>query len=339
MKNVNTHVHEYSLLKASKPLMRYKDGSDFSKWQKEARKLLETLLGLPLEKCDHDFTIEYKIEFDDYYDTRFLFQTEKDYYVACHLLVPKDVAEPIPLTICCSGHGSGMHLALDRVKNEKDLRSLEEWPPRVMGLRSIKEKRCALVIESRNFGEASLEGYGTSCRESSKIALLNGRTALGGRVWDVMRSLDVIEENFPQVDMDDIVCTGTSGGGTTTYYTACLDERIKIVAPSSSICNFEDSIAAMHHCMCNYVPGIRKYFEMGDMAGMIAPRHLVISAGYYDEIFPLFGTKKAYQDVERLYKAAGAKSNCRLVIGEEGHFNYADLMWPVINEWLESKRC
>jgi hypothetical protein len=331
MKNINTHVHEFELLKQTVPSMRYDGSMDFKEWQGKARQKLMELLGLPFEQVDSNVLIEYTVEFDEFTEIRFLFQSEKDYYVPCHLLIPKRVSLPAPLTLCCMGHGAGMHIALGRNKNEKDIKSLEEWPHRAMALRSIKEKRCALVMEPRNFGESSLQGYGTSCTESAKIAILNGRTALGGRVWDIMRLLDVVTEHFPQVDMNDIVCTGNSGGGTTTYYAACLDERIKIAAPSCSVCNFEDSIAAMPHCMCNYVPGIRKYFEMGDMAGMIAPRRLIVAAGMQDSIFPIFGVKKAFQDIKRVYAAAGCEENCSLVIGDSGHYNYADLIWEEIN--------
>ena len=79
--------------------------------------------------------------------------------------------------------------------------------------------------------------------------------------------------------------------------------------------------------MCNYVPGIRNYFEMGDMAAMIAPRRLIIAAGMQDSIFPIFGVKKAYQQVQKAYALCGRPDRCSLVIGEGGHLNYADLIW------------
>ena len=213
---------------------------------------------------------------------------------------------------------------------------VEELPSHLMGVGGAVSgcgpAFCALVIEARNFGESSLEGYGTSCTEAAKIALLAGRTLIGERVWDAMRILDGVAECFPRVDMTDIVCTGNSGGGTVTYYLACLDERITSAAPSCSVCTFEASIAAMPHCLCNHVPSIRKYFEMGDLAGLIAPRKLVVAAGKNDEIFPLPGVKEAYGVIEKAYRAAGAENNCALVIGEGGHLNYADLIWEKLHE-------
>ena len=332
MKNSNSHRYEVEYLKRHQPLLHYDGSIPFEEWRSRVRTKLTELLGLPLERCSQDLEIVYQEETEDYTEYRFTVQTEPGYYVPCHLLIPHGCERPIPLTLCLSGHGGGMHIALGRAKTEKDEKSLAEWHHRAMGPRAIREGRCALIIEARNFGESSLEGYGTSCTEAGKIAILMGRTIIGERVWDAMRILDAVEERFAEVDMTDIVCTGNSGGGTATYYLACMDERITAAAPSCSICTYEASIAAMPHCMCNHIPGIRKYFEMGDLAGLIVPRKLVIAAGQEDAIFPIDGTKENFEQIQKIYEAAGVPENCALVVGEKGHLNYADLLWAKLHE-------
>ncbi len=333
MKTINSHEFEYGILKKSVPTMRYDGKEPFTDWQKRAKAKLAELLGLPLESCAPETVVEYVNETEDYTEYRMLIQTEPGYNVPCHLLIPKKVQLPAPLTICLSGHGGGMHVALGRAKNEEDEEALSSWYHRAMAVRAIKDGRCALVIEARNFGESSLEGYGTTCTEASKIAILMGRTVLGERVWDGMRILDVVAKDYKEyVDMSGVVCTGNSGGGTATYYLACMDERITAAAPSCSICTYEHSIAAMPHCMCNHVPSIRKYFEMGDLAGLIAPRKLVVAAGVLDDIFPIDGTKLNFEIIKYMYKSAGAEENCALVIGDKGHLNYADHLWGKLHE-------
>ena len=332
MRNKDSHLQEVNYLKNNAPLLSYDGSVPYEEWRGMVKQKLIELLGLPLEACPSELEIEYETKTEDYTEYRFTVQTEPGYFVPCHLLIPLNCAYPAPLTVCLSGHGGGMHVVLGRAKTEKDAKSLEEWPHRAMSLRAIREGRCALVIEARNFGESSLSGYGTSCTEAAKIAILMGRTVIGERVWDAMRILDAVAERFGDVDMTNIVCTGNSGGGTATYYLACLDERITAAAPSCSICTYEESIAAMPHCMCNYIPGIRKYFEMGDLAGLIAPRKLVIAAGVEDTIFPIAGTKRNFAQIERIYEAAGVPQNCALVIGEKGHLNYADHIWAKLHE-------
>lgn len=330
MKNSDSQKHEFNVLKASVPLLQYDKSISLDEWKKKAKSKLEELLGLPLNYCKPALDIEYTTEYEKYTEYRFTVETEPDYFVPCHLLIPKTEGT-VPLTLCLSGHASGMHIALGRPKTEKDEQKLRDWPHRNMAQRSLNEGRAALVIEARNFGESSLEGYGTSCKQAAKIAILMGRTVVGERVWDAMRILDAVAENFDKIDMNNIVCTGNSGGGTATYYLACLDGRITAAAPSCSICTYEDSIAAMPHCTCNYIPSIRKYFEMGDLAGLIAPRVLVIAAGKEDKIFPLDGTKRTFEQVKTIYEAAGARDNCALVVGDGGHLNYADEIWEKLH--------
>lgn len=331
MYTINSHEFEYNYLKSHKPLLRY-EGGDFYKWQREAKEKLAELLGFPYEKGECKAEIEYREEKDDHTEYRFLVETEPGYKVPCHLVVPKGDKEKYPLTICLSGHGGGMHVALGKAKCEADEKALSSWHHRAMAPRSIKEGRCGLVIEARCFGESSLKGYGTSCTEASKIAILMGRCTVGERVHDVSCILDAVADAFSFVDMERIVCTGNSGGGTATFYLGCMDERIGFVAPSCSVCTYEASIAAMEHCMCNHVPYIRKYFEMGDLAGIIAPRKLCIAAGIEDDIFPIDGTKENFELVKKCYEAAGAPGNCALVVGDKGHLNYADLIWEKLYE-------
>ena len=328
----DSHFYEYKRFCETVPRLAYDASQSFADWQKGARERLGELLGLPLDFCPSELQIEYTAQKEEHTEYRFSVQTEPGYYVPCHLLIPTGRDGRIPLTLCLSGHGAGMHIALGVAKTEKDERSLAEWPHRAMAPRAIKEGRAALVIEARNFGESSLEGYGTSCTEAAKIAILAGRTVIGERVWDAMRILDAVLRAFDMLDASDIVCTGNSGGGTAAFYLSCMDERITVAAPSCSICNFEFSIAALPHCMCNHIPSIRKYFEMGDLAGLIAPRKLIVAAGKEDAIFPREGTEKTFEIIKRMYAYAGAPEACALVWGEGGHYNYADLLWGKIKE-------
>jgi dienelactone hydrolase len=330
--NINSHLHELSCVKNHSPLLAFCDGEDFLLRRDQTASKLNELLGLPLESGAAVPITEYVRDTKEYTEHRFKVETERGYYVPCHLLVPRLGKDKYPLALCLSGHGGGMHVALGVAKNEKDEAALKSWHHRAMALRSIKEGRAALVIEARNFGEASLTGYGTSCTEASKIAILMGRTTIGERVFDAMRILDAVLASFNFIDHENIVCTGNSGGGTATYYLACLDERITVAAPSCSICTYEGSIIAMEHCMCNHIPSVRKYFEMGDLAGLIAPRYLVIAAGREDDIFPIDGTEEAYRQAFSLYLSAGVPQNCALVIGEGGHLNYADHLWQKLHE-------
>ncbi|MCL1909866.1 MAG: acetylxylan esterase, partial [Kiritimatiellaeota bacterium] len=278
--------------------------------------------------------------------TRFTIQTETGYRVPCHFCVPMggersegtarspsapeeavSAKSPYPVAICLQGHTTGMHISLGRVKHDGDSTNGD----RGFVTKAIREGFCALAIEQRGFGECGGDPVSGSprCHEATMTALLSGRTMIAGRVWDVQRAIDALR-HFPAADTNRILIMGNSGGGTTTLFASCLEPRIAYSMPSCYFCTFDDSIAAMNHCVCNFVPGIRKWFDMGDMAGMIAPRPLVIVAGSEDDIFPLDGVKKAFATAEKMYAAAGVPDKIALVVGEGGHRFYADPAWEAM---------
>ena len=313
------------------PSMRWDGTGNFSSWQEKAGKKLTELLGLPFQKCDDKFQIEYQISHAAFNETRFVFQSEEGFFVPCHFWAPKNASGPLPLVICLQGHTSGMHISMGRPKSKEDEEEISGGD-RDFAVRVIKEGYCALVMEQRCFGE--LDRMKEGCKVSSMAALLIGRTVIGERVWDLQRALDVVIKNFPEADKNKIVCMGNSGGGTTTFFASCLEPRIGYSMPSGYFCSFDDCIGAMGHCVCNFIPNIRLYFDMGDLAGLIAPRPLVIVSGVSDSIFPQTGVQKAFKEAQRMYTGAGAADKIRLVVGEGGHRFYADLGWGAMNYFI-----
>lgn len=102
--------------------------------------------------------------------------------------------------------------------------------------------------------------------------------------------------------------------------------------PSCYVCTFRASLGSIEHCECNYVPGIARYFEMADLAALIAPRPLVVVTGRQDPIFPFSGVEETVDTIRQIYAAAGAPERCRLVVGEGGHRFYAPEAWPVFRQ-------
>ena len=139
------------------------------------------------------------------------------------------------------------------------------------------------------------------------------------------------------VDAGKIICLGNSGGGTATFYAGCMDERISLAVPSCAVCTYEDSIMAMHHCACNYIPSVRKYFEMGDLGCLIAPRKYVQVNGVADKIFPIAGAEATFENIKLAYRQAGREDRCRMVVGGAGHQFYPEESWPIIQELLNKE--
>ena len=321
------------------PSMAYTDEVCLEAWQQAAREKLSELLCLPFPDCDSDFKITKEEQKENYTSIAFEFQSEPGYYVPCTLLVPAGVTKPIPGVICLQGHSTGAHISLGVPKFERDPIAIAGG--RDFAVRAVEEGFCAIAIEQRYMGALGQNEEGRpSCFLSNSPAgsFLLGRTAIGERVWDIHRLIDVIEEHFTTyIDAKRIICMGNSGGGTATFYASCYDERIKLSIPSCAVCTYEESVMAMKHCICNLVPGIRKYFNMGDLGCLIAPRALIVVCGDEDNIFPLPGVKKSYEIIKKAYRKAGKEHLCHLVIGEGGHRFYPDDTWPIAKKLIADK--
>jgi dienelactone hydrolase len=326
--------HEH-LMKTIQPRLAFDPQSDFQTWRRTVDAKLRELVGVLPDRVPPNLRQEYERENDLFRETRFLFSAEAYADVPCHLLVPRKGDAPFPVVVCLQGHSTGMHISLGRPRYEGDEESIAG--DRDFALQAVREGYAALVIEQRCFGEREQDRpprvvhADDRCHHAAMTALLLGRTMIGERVWDVSRAIDVLGE-FPEIDAGRIGCMGNSGGGTITYFASCLDGRIGIAMPSCYVCTFRDSIGTIDHCGDNYIPGILQYFEMGDLAGLIAPRPLVVVAGRDDDIFPIGAVEETFETIRRVYRAAGAPDRCQLVIGEGGHRFYADQAWPVFRE-------
>lgn len=335
IESTTPHLHNLTLLKSIAPSMRYSGAEPFADWQLRARAALADLLGLPFTPADVAFRVEHEKRREGFTETRFVIQSEEGYFVPCCLWVPDGASGPLPVAICLQGHSKGMHISLGQPKYPGDEEAIQGGD-RDFAVRAIKEGYCALSIEQRCFGRCGGTENGPDCYKSSMAALLIGRTTIGERVWDVQCAINALERHFRSVvDCARIILMGNSGGGTTTIYASALEPRIAYAMPSCSFCTFDDSIASIDHCACNFVPRIRNAFDMDDLAGLIAPRPLVIVAGRHDDIFPIGAVKRAFSSAQNLYAAAGALDSIRLLVGEGGHRFYADDAWPVMKAFVE----
>lgn len=332
-----TVLHQ-RLFQSMAPALRWNGTEDVAAWQSRVRDALRQLLGWPLMRTEADLRIEWERDFDENTrEIRLLFASEPGVDVCCHLLLPKGKAK-LPLIICLQGHSTGMHISLGRPKFDGDEQSIAGGD-RDFARQIAARGQAALVIEQRCFGERGGKPE-PDCYQASMQALLLGRTMIGERCWDISRAIDAMLAHFGEIDPERIAVMGNSGGGTASLYAAALDERIAACMPSCALCGFMPSIGAQYHCLCNYIPSIMNHFDMGDLAGLIAPRPFIAINGLTDGIFPIDSAKEQAGIAQSIYyAAAGAEDKLRHITGPYGHRFYAALGWPVFDEltgWKEN---
>jgi len=318
--------------------LAFREDCDFPQWQKAVREKLHQLLGLDViaeNACPVETEIQETVETETYTRIRFRYLSERGNAVPAYLLIPRQGSKRHPLAIVLQGHTTGFHNSVGILKYDQDKHS---QPDDCFGLQAVENGFAALCIEQRGMGEVRSPRYPGpggvhQCSFTAMTALNLGRTIIGERVWDVSRGIDALNRlAFAQIDTEKIMILGNSGGGTAAFYAACCDERIGYAVPGCSFCSFRTSIMDILHCVCNNIPGISRWFEMEDLAGLIAPRRLTVLAGQHDEIFPLDGVKDAFAAAEAIYAKAGAPGCCRLTVMPKDHHWCPDEAWKTIRE-------
>ena len=295
-------------------------------WQQELRaKLIELVGGFPMEACDLEPEVLESHEFPTYFRETVQFKSRPHMAVFGYLLSPKRSQGPgqNPAMLCLAGHGRGVDDIVG-IAEDGSLRSAYGGYQNDFALQCVAQGYTVLAIEQFGFGHrrdpiARERGGGnSSCQPSAGAALLLGQTMVGWRVYDAMRAFDYLATR-PEIDTNRLGVMGISGGGTTTFFTAAIDIRVKAAVVSGYFNTFRDSILSLSHCIDNYIPNVLQYAEMYDIAGLIAPRALFVESGTEDSIFPIAATRFAVNEAKAIFKCFEADDKLRLEVFEAGH--------------------
>ena len=285
------------------------------------RPVLLDVLGGPLadpsSRCDLEARVVDTRQMDGYVRETVMFQSRPNVTVFGYFLAPRGLDGPAPAVLCLHGHGRGVDDIVG-IEESGEMRSELGGYQADFALQCVARGYPVLAIEQMGFGhrrdeKAREQGPGNAtCQSISGAALLLGETTIGWRVWDAMRALDYMSGR-PEVDAGRMAAMGISGGGTTTFFSACVDDRIKVAVVSGY---------DIHHCIDNYPPGILKYGEMHDFAGLIPPRAMFVEVGDEDSIFPEHATRLAVDRARESFRMLGDESMLSLeVFGGEHQFH------------------
>ena len=298
--------------------------TDLDAWRRELRRtLIELMGGFPEEPCALSPTVTDRVEFRTYTRETVYFESRPGATVLGYFLVPKRLRAPAPAVLCLHGHGRGVDDIVG-IREDGKMRSRLGGYQEDFALQCVRRGYVVLAIEQLGFGhrrDATARAgrpRASSCMPSAGAALLLGQTMIGWRVWDAITAIDYMATR-PEVEADRLAVMGISGGGATTFFTAAVDERVKNAVVSGYFCTFRDSIYSIPHCMDNYIPGILRYAEMYDLAGLIAPRSMFVETGTEDRIFPVEATRYAVGKAREIYRAMDAEERLGFEVFEGTH--------------------
>lgn len=252
------------------------------------------------------------------------FQSLPGLYVTGNLYLPKERQGKLPAILYLCGHGK---VAKDGVSYGNKVHYQHH------GIGFAKHGFACLVIDTVQLGEIEGLHHGT---HNLKLWdwIDRGYTPAGTEAWNAMRAIDLLVAD-ERIDGERIGVTGRSGGGAYSWWTAALDERVKVAAPVAGITDLQDHVVddcVAGHCDCMYFVN-RRGVDYSRVAALVAPRPLLLVNTDRDPIFPLAGVVRTIEPVFGLYALAEKRIDVGVAFGPGAHQDTPDIQLPVLR-WM-----
>jgi len=288
-------------------------------WQSRTRRALAQRLGLNAmpSYLPRARVIE-EVDRGEYVRRKIVLSTGPNSLMPVYLLLPKDRPAPHPVVLAFHGHGYGVKDIVGLWEDGTE-RNAPDGYHKDFAVALCRAGFAVAAPEISCFGERQTDfsrlnsalgqPIPTTCTHTAMLAFHLGISVVGLRVHDGMRLVDYLQTR-KELDINRLGAMGISGGGMHTFFSTCLDTRIRACVISGYYSTFRDSILAMSHCACNFVPGLAEFGEMHDLVGLIAPRPMLVEAGTRDPIFPISAVRSAVARARAVY---GVFDSCHLV--------------------------
>lgn len=285
-------------------------------WQEKVRPAFRQALGftdLP-EVNPEPVTLE-TVDKGDYVREKVLMRTSPWTLMPVYILKPKGQQGPLPVVVAFHGHGYGVKDVVGLWEDGAE-RNTPDGYHKDFAVALCRRGFLVAAPEISCFGErvGDYSYLNTkigqevpyTCHHVATLASHLGGSAAGLRVHDALKLVDYLQTRA-DADTEHLGAMGISGGGMHTLFSTCVDSRIKAAVVSGYFCSWRYSIFGMHHCTCNYVPGLHRFGEIYDLVGLAAPRPLLVEAGTRDPIFPVQGVEEAVARAREVYGVFGAQ--------------------------------
>lgn len=225
---------------------------------------------------------------------------------------PHGLTAPAPAILYHHYHAEQYHLGKDELLLPKPEVALPSWAESL-----ASQGYCVLCIDAWTFGERSTRTE----MDTFKHMLWNGQVLWGMMVYDALRALDLLARR-PEVDPSRIGTLGMSMGSTMAWWTAALDERIKVCVDLCCLTDFRALVETGHvagHGIYYYVPSLLRHFTTADINALIAPRAHLALAGILDPLTPPAGLDRIDAQLRDVYARCGHPERWLLKRFRVGH--------------------
>ncbi|OFX14444.1 MAG: hypothetical protein A2Z18_00200 [Armatimonadetes bacterium RBG_16_58_9] len=319
------------------------DESESRKWRARGLAKIRDLLGEMPDSVQLEAETIESVDMGSYVREKVVFDSDSHSSVPGYLLIPKGLREPSPTVLCLHGHGPGKDVvagvtAPDQCHGEDEKRDYIRKFNCDYARQLAERGYVTFAFDFRCFGERCDPDCDLGARDPCNVHFIRGSllgiNLLALNIHDATRAVDYLIER-PEVNRKRIGCAGLSFGGTMTMWTAALDKRVSAAVVSGYVCEFESRAACgADFCGSQFVPALRRYFDIPDICALIAPKPLLVESGTLDERFRIDSADRSFERLKRAYTAWGHPERLARNVFEGGPRFHAEAAYEWLDKWL-----
>lgn len=282
------------------PLPTFTNMREHAIWKEAETKKFKKMLGidryLQQTKTDLNIVKTNEISEEEYTIENLYFESLPNLFVTGNLYIPNGEGEHFPAILFLCGHA------------QTQKHHYQEHAHALAKIGFV-----VFMIDTIQLGEVRGIHQGTySLGYYHWIS--QGYTPASIETWNAIRAIDLLTM-LPQVDSNRIGVTGNSGGGATTWWVACVDCRVKAVAPSCGTGTIHSHIkdkTINGHCDCMF-PNNPYQWSMIKMYSLVAPNPLLIVTPEQDKHFNFHAVQYVYKRLFNFYRSLNKEENISFV--------------------------
>jgi acetyl esterase/lipase len=325
-RNFSMQAYWNHMVKNWVPKLHFADSDlDWQAWRDQAHTKYMELLGDFPDPVPLAAEVESCVEDGDLIRERVVFDSEVCMSVPCQVLRPKGMQpdNSNPAILCSHGHGTFGKDAVAGIRSSSEMEANIAQLNYDYGLQMARAGYLTVCPDLRVFGERrdGLDPFPgrDPCNVNYLRGTMLGRWPLTLNIWDMKCCVDYLESR-PEVDPKRIGMMGLSQGGTMTTFAAAAEPRIAAADIMGYVNPWKGfAFDRRNICGSQIMPGIYAWFDTDDIAGLIAPRPVMLDMGIYDDCFFIHDLMKGYEGVKTIYEAAGVPDRIWTDIHPSGH--------------------
>ncbi|HEX4130597.1 MAG TPA: prolyl oligopeptidase family serine peptidase [Pirellulales bacterium] len=327
---------------AAAPLAMQFDGAmpdDARQWQARFGATLRALLGR-FDPPEHwQCVLERRVELSDHLREERVLRAEGLAPVPFHLLLPRGGGAKRAGIVAVHGHGTFAHDSIAGIDDTQERRDEIEKFKYDYGRKLVERGHVVaapcLTPFGRRLGVDKKSIRGDPCTLVNLQLEHLGKLLITENLRDVLWTLEYLARH-DAVDADRLGCVGLSYGGRMTTLAAAVDSRIKVAVIAGALNCLQANAMEGKTAGCQVIPGLLKYGDIPEIAGLVAPRACLWEAGSTDPHVPADWAERAFERQRRVYAALHAADQVAVDHFDGGHVWHGEVAYPLLEKVLRS---